>query len=341
MARRISLYFDPKAWETMNLILSHLMASGKPLYDMPSMNDLIEGMVVFTLRTIETSPSTLTDLLPYTLGPPSAVMKDRLTGVVNDKGRIAFGVSSRTINSLAKIRELNGAANKKGSGQYLPTDLTDPILIRACVYYVIDSDYFWEFFMDLYISSLYNFRPFILAFDLERYKEGLPELSERERDSLHKIVWDDSVISSLSSLGKNSLFKRKSDFHLNLTDLRSMEYQSRASNFNYYGAMMSFYALLLFDIRDTTMPEIITGAAYYREQDKDWKVNYEWMNDFLTTLEVLKDISKDFNRSSNTERESRKIGPDENASKFKGLTNAPKSYKTTGVDKIPSETEKL
>ena len=60
MIKKISLYFDPYAWESLHRLVSLLLVSGKPLNELPNMNDVIEGTVIYVSRMLELgSPSSL------------------------------------------------------------------------------------------------------------------------------------------------------------------------------------------------------------------------------------------------------------------------------------------
>lgn len=76
--------------------------------------------------------------------------------------------------------------------------------------------------------------------------------------------------------------------------MKGVEYASRFFNFNYYETAYGFSVLLHFNPLTTTIPEIMVRIG--RNQIQASEDNFLWMQHFLRTLSLFKDISIDYNR---------------------------------------------
>lgn len=296
MLRRISLYFEPKAWERLNRLLSLLMLSGKQLYDLPSMNDVVESMIIRVNQWIKNNEIEVMALLPYISGTPPISIADDLIGFVGDRGRMAFNVSHRAEKALSEIRERSVSDCDKGISEELGENVSDASLIRACVYCTLESENVLDFFVDLYVYSLYNLRAYIFPIDKNAYHEHVKELSTAETDNLRRIAYDEPVINDVSEKIKKELFKRKTDFKIDPILMYGIEFHSRSFNFNYYSAMIGYFAILESGVSLSTIPQVMANLVNGLGTGADWKSVFDLMRDYADTLLELKEISKDFNK---------------------------------------------
>jgi len=266
MTKRVSLYFEPYAWERLNRYLSYLPLSGKPFYELPTMNDLVEGMVVYVSRLMPGLAISADDLIPYIAGNQSLPPKDKMIASAYEKGRIAFNMTPKTDEALKRIRETNRRyVEKEDIGELLiPEDATDPILIRACVYYLIMEPSV-EFLTDLYFPFLFDLRPSSLSSITMRDTE-ISALSEKEKNNLRKISWDEGIARTLYRDLCDELFPIVHQDEITVSQipekaLKESTYQSRGFSFNYVQALIGFRSLMIGKTYDLSLPEILRGFS--------------------------------------------------------------------------------
>ncbi len=196
MSKRLWLYFETYAWERMNRYLSYLLMSGKPFYELPTMNDLVEAMVVYVSREIIDGHITPKDFSQFFGELPSNHSKNKFNLTGKDKGRIGFNITRITEDAITEIRKIdNKYRGKEKSNSLLPDGVTDPLVIRACAYYVVTG--FRPNFIDqVYFSFLYNIRPSMLI-STKTVNFEFEYMTEQERFNVKKIAWDDSVLKPL------------------------------------------------------------------------------------------------------------------------------------------------
>lgn len=291
MTKKISLYFDPYVWGTLHRMISLLLVSGKPLNELPSMNDLLESAIIFVSRHIEKEPVQLLPLSKYTEGMTvNGTISKKTPMTRGDKGRMAFRTSTRVIDALRKIRETKAIVGDADNVSVISDSVSDAILIRSCVYYLIDSPSLLDFFFNLYISILFDLKAAPLYIrgvgpenDLESYIELL---NNEEKENLRMVLWDQSIITYLTTLpseeshdyfSEKSIRKQGSD--------PDPFFQSRAFNFNYLTAMIGWLIISHFEILDVTIPEIITNFSYIykkvKSEDEEDSYLTELMSDML------------------------------------------------------------
>lgn len=267
MTKRLSLYFEPYAWERMNRYLSYMLLSGKPLYELPTMNDLIEAMVVYVSREILVKAVEPKDFLPFFDGIPFNVNKDKLYSMGKDKGRIAFNFTDITETAVSEIRRIDTQYKSEGEPEgFLTEGATDPLVIRASVYYVV-TDFRPKFIEQLYFSFLYNIRPSMLSAGDLRF--DLEHMTEQEKANFRKIAWDDSILDPLFSPRHRTTspppkkgMSREYDLAF-FTLLNSEDYPSpfvsRGFGFNYKYACIGYYAMSRgVGSEDFEIPELLT-----------------------------------------------------------------------------------
>ena len=287
MVRRVSLYFEPYAWEKMNRCLSLLLLSGKPMYDLPTMNDLIEGMVIYVSRAMSGLEITTTDLLPYIEGFPTFISKTHLTNEQYNKGRMAFALTPRLEKALSTIRNLS----KQWVDEKVDTSsldgVSDPILIRSCAYYILESSP-GLFYDNLYFSFLFGLRPEILSFNPNKYKEEIWDLTDIEKNNLRKVMWDEGVIVGLDVMLEYATSKDDSR-HTSLLDFKGSDYHSKGFNFDYLLAYIGFVAFSRAYKQNLSIPELIVDF-------NPKKTPYDHRT-FIYLLTNMKEISNGFNSS--------------------------------------------
>lgn len=286
--KRISLYFDPFAWERLNRYLSLLLLSGKPMYDLPSMNDLIEGMVVYVSNMLSGLSISGNDIMPFIEDGFSVPSGNYSVSIQYNKGRIAFNVTQRTETAIQDMRNASSKFNKLGKDEDFLQNVSDPILIRACVYYVLTQPYN-DFDQNLFVSFLFGFRPMALPLRYKRndmlYKieNETRNLSESEKNNLRKIIWDEGIIKGiLGTLSANE--DHFGHFYLSLDDAIKLEYQSRGFDFNYYSAFIGFAAFRRSRKSDMQVPVLL---IHFGIDESD-------ISEFDSLLEKVKEISADF-----------------------------------------------
>ena len=157
MIKKISLYFDPYAWESLHRLVSLLLVSGKPLNELPNMNDVIEGTVIYVSRMLERD-SIDVYFLEYMQGyTRRKITPSDPSFSYKDKGRMALRMSESIISAVKSIRCSRTLKSLKEDGE--PSynqinSISDAILIRSCVYYILDSPILMDFLMSLYMSNL-------------------------------------------------------------------------------------------------------------------------------------------------------------------------------------------
>lgn len=319
MVKRLSLYFEPAVWEKLNLILAALPLSGKPFYELPTMNDLIEGAVVWVAKHSQGMNYTSNELVPFIEGRFEVPKSQYSRGI---KGRISFAVTERLESALKTIREVN-ATTAKEKIDYFFSDVSDAILIRACVYAVLflaePTEVFVgskDFFINCYFSYLYNLRPVSVLFDEEydlwvkkywkeiekgtgelpqlsyHMKEELNVLNAEEKDSLRRISWDEGIIRSLVETKKDSSGPVVSDLAKQLDNeqfFTSSRFTSRGFNFNYALAYIGFNAYEEIFTDGLSIPEVIwevqnLGTSYISFQNAGEFVRYIWDAKQMSTV---------------------------------------------------------
>ncbi|OWP56902.1 MAG: hypothetical protein B2I17_03355 [Thermoplasmatales archaeon B_DKE] len=265
MIKRVSLYFEPYAWERLNRYLSYLLLSGKPFYELPTMNDLIESMVVYVSKHMPGVSISGTDLIPYIAGSPSLPTNDRMIASVYEKGRIAFNLTSRTEKALKQIREINKRNVAYINDEVIPEETTDPILIRACIYYlIVDSSN--DFLPDLYFTFLFDLGTSMLPLDLWLKDEEIDAMNEKEKNNLRKISWDEGIITHLHQGLCSVVFSPEPNNPVDIFVseipegiLKGPSYKSHGFSFNYIQALIGFRALIVGKTYDLSLPEILRG----------------------------------------------------------------------------------
>jgi hypothetical protein len=320
MANRISLYFEPYAWERLNRYLSLLLLSGKPMYDLPTMNDLIEGMVVHVANLYSGLAVSSNDLSPYIEGILPSISPSNLKNIRYNKGRIAFNVSPRTKMAIQDMRKHGVFFSKSGSDENFLEKVSDPILIRACVYFELSQGYS-SFDENLYFSFLFGFRPLALSFDKSQFKNEVLYLTEFEKNNLRMISWDDGIIRQLSkdlnnySEG-NNFSAREETAYLPPGEVENPKYQSRGFDFSYFSGFVGFVALRNSRTSDLPVPSLLT----------DFKVPYDYIKSYTDQLENILKLSFDFNTSRFLDEQktepSKRVSIDANKITFTTLDNS-------------------
>ena len=284
MTNKISLYFDPYAWESLHRLVPLLLVSGKPLNELPNMNDVIEGIVVYVSENSLTDERDVAYLINYVQGI-SIIRNVRPNPHKSrkEKGRMAFRINKRTIDALVMIKDAMRTFVKKGDymlygieelDKELPIKTSDAILIRSCVYFLLSSHNALDgFFMNLYLSTLFDIPPSSVDFE-DNYTEGELQLIDEEvKEKLRMIQWDQSVILQFVepdgipklppedlgmlirkpfSISKETILREGIDPH--------PIYESVAFNFNYMTALIGWVFISLSEIDKVTIYEMITTS---------------------------------------------------------------------------------
>ena len=286
--KRISLYFDPYAWERLNRYLSLLLLSGKPMYDLPSMNDLIEGMLVYVSSMLSGLSISGNDIMPFIEDGFSVPSGNYSVSIKYNKGRIAFNVTQRTEKAIQDMRNASSNFNKLEIDEDFLQSVSDPILIRDCVYYVLTQPYN-DFDQNLFVSFLFGFRPMALPLRYKRndmlYKieNETRNLLEYEKNNLRKIIWDEGIIKGiLGTLGASE--DHFGHIYLNADNVGNPEFQSRGFDFSYYSAFIGFVAFKHSRKTDMQVPGLL---IHFEIDDSD-------IREFFNLLEKMKEISADF-----------------------------------------------
>ena len=288
MVRRVSLYFEPYAWEKMNRYLSLLLLSGKPMYDLPTMNDLIEGMVVHVSREMSGLGISTTDLLPYIEGFPTFISKTHLTNELYNKGRMAFAVTPRLEKNLSTIRDLSKDWADREIGLSSLERVSDPILIRSCAYYIVENTPV-SFNDNLYFSFLFGLRPQIFSFNLNKYTDEISDLTDIEKNNLRKVIWDSGVIKDVNIMLEYEFSEENKDIGFSANFIKNSYYHSKGFNFDYLIAYIGFVAYSMANLRDLSIPELIIDF-----DPKKMSHSYKYFKDMLANIE---EISNGFNSS--------------------------------------------
>ncbi len=319
---RTSLYFSPESWWAMNNMLSLTALSGLPVLELPTMNDLIEDMVIFTGWIVDSHPDSIEDLLVSAQGGVLTSIKSEVYLPSNATGRMAFNVSEKAMEVLDHLNSVVSSIKEKDTKGTFYSGMSIPMLIRNCVYFVLNGPYLFDFFMWFYVSSLYGltlFKTQPSRFLLKGINETSPEKNsildiissenEYSKDSLKLISMDSVVINSLRRIIENMLENQREimpnvkvnypsgtniEMKFDPAKMKGVEYASRFFNFNYYETAYGFSVLLHFNPLTTTIPEIMVRIG--RNQIQASEDNFLWMQHFLRTLSLFKDISIDYNR---------------------------------------------
>ncbi len=266
MRNRISLYFEPYAWERLNRYLSYLLLSGKPFYELPTMNDLIEDAVVYVAKHMTGVAITGTDLMPYITGTGALPIKDTLSGRAYEKGRIAFNLTPRGEKALKQIRETNKEIVNSIHDELIPEGTSDPVLIRSCAYYLI-ADSSTYFFADLYFTFLFDLGTSMLPLNLSISDEEINAMTELEKNNLRKVSWDEGLIAYLRRSMALVLLQRETKVipvsEMPEKTLRGNDYQSHGFSFNYIQAFIGFVAVQVGKSHDLSLPEILRGFSIH------------------------------------------------------------------------------
>lgn len=274
MVSRLSLYFEPYVWEKLNRYLSYLLLSGKPSYELPSMNDLIEGITVFVSGEFARSDTSDEYFLSFM---DEGSLKKTRTNNLLERGRIAFNFTTRTQDALTRIRS-SIATTTTG------LSVTDPMLIRTCVHYVVFSGAAqWDFYMQTYVLFLYNLRPGLLSFVPKDFEKEIVYFSETEKQNLRKIVWDDSTVTQL---------QYDDDSFLTVSTLRKYikdpGFDSKGFAFNYAAAHTGAQLMMHGMMEETPLPELLLS----RGEDIVDPQYFDMFRDYVTKIF---DIAKKFN----------------------------------------------
>lgn len=270
MSKRLSLYFEPYAWERLNRYLSYLLLSGKPMYELPTMNDLIEGMVVYVSQEITDGLLPAIEFSSFFESLPSKFSKKRFYSKEKDKGRMAFNITEVTEDAINEIRRVDAERKREDNlERFLPDDATDPLVVRACVYYIV-TGFHPEFIDQLYFSFLYNIRPSMLGrgrtwgFDYDR-------MTDQEKVNAEKISWDDSVLEPLFNLEKSPDLPEKDPaawrwdmvhaYSWLKIEARNTTVVSRGFGFDYKEAFLGYHAMREGIDADLSLPELLTHVA--------------------------------------------------------------------------------
>ncbi len=273
MIKKISLYFDPYAWDTMHRLVSLLLVSGKALNSLPTMNDVIEGAVAYTSKKIETDLTQYKYFLRYTQGLSISNPKlSKPTMNHKEKGRMAFRMSENVKSSIDRIRSVKSFESSEGMNMDLLKGVSDAILIRSCIYYLLESPFLLDFFLIMYLSTLFDISVPSINFRSKSIEEEVSTMSEEAKENLRMILWDEPIIRSL--VNPNSVIDPKDDLtteylrNNNLIDLETIKrrgstpdptYQSRTFDFNYLTAAVGWLILNYFEISEVTIHELITN----------------------------------------------------------------------------------
>ena len=252
------------------------------MYDLPSMNDLIEGMVVYVSKLHRGLSVSSTDLLPFIEEGGRPFPNDNTIGKHYSKGRLAFNVTPRSEEAIRDMRKNSADNFREGIDEDFLKAVSDPVLIRACVYYVI-SQMYCEFHDNLYVSFLFGFRPFALSFGVmsSGIKNEIPLLTELEKNNLRKIAWDEGIIKDLYDNLYNDLGDEDP------VDATTPIYQSRGFDFSYYYAFVGYVVFRISLAQDRPAPPLLV-RLFIDEGD---------IKRFTHLIEEIRAASHDFNSS--------------------------------------------
>jgi hypothetical protein len=319
---RTSLYFSPESWWAMNNMLSLTALSGRPVLELPTMNDLIEDMVIFSGWVIDAKPDLVKDLMSDFEGDILSSIKSNIYPTSGSKGRMAFNVSKKTqivLDRLNSVKDQLGRKLNNGTNHYR---LTTPMLIRNCVNFVLNSPYLFDFFTWFYISSLYGLTLFIKQFNVDysllylfskeemsKLTEIIPFEDESSKDSLRLIPMDQEVIFLLDKTIEHMMENQREitpskdvkydqakmdiELRFNSAKMKGTEYASRYFNFNYYEAASGYYILSHFNPLITTLPEIISKIR--EEPLRSNEDDFLWIEHFLSAISLYKQIGIEYN----------------------------------------------
>lgn len=277
MIKKISLYFDPYAWESLHRLVSLLLVSGKPLNELPNMNDVIEGTVIYVSRMLERG-SIDVYFLEYVQGyTRRKITPSDPSFSYKDKGRMALRMSEPIISAVKSIRCSRTLKSLKEDGEPSSNQInsiSDAILIRSCVYYILDSPILMDFLMSLYMSNLFDIPPCSVYLQYESVEKESALIPNKVKDRLMMILWDQSIIFNLLDVFRirhsgsgimsehlqNRKFMDKSNI-ISYGDTPDLAFQSKAFHFNYLSAMYGWLILGYFeyDISEVTILKLITN----------------------------------------------------------------------------------
>lgn len=319
---RTSLYFSPESWWAMNNMLSLTALSGRPVLELPTMNDLIEDMVIYSGWVIDAKPELVKDLMSDAEGDILSFIKSNIYQTTGLKGRMAFNISKKTqrvLDHLNSVKDILGRKVNNGANHYR---LTTPMLIRNCVYFVLNSPYLFDFFTWFYISSLYGLTLFVTQFnvnysllylfseeEMSKLTEIIPFEDEFSKDSIRLIPMDQEVIFLLDKTIKHMMENQREimpskdvkydqakidiELRFDSAKMKGMEYASRYFNFNYYEAASGYYILSHFNPLIATLPEIISKIR--EEPLRSNEDDFVWIEHFLHVISLYKHIGVEYN----------------------------------------------
>ncbi len=273
MVKKISLYFDPYAWDTLHRLVSLLLVSGKALNSLPTMNDVIEGAVSYTAKMIEKDLKQYKFFFRYTQG--LSIRNPNLSKPImnhKDKGRMAFRMSENVKFSIDRIRNVKSFENSEDPNMDLLKGISDAILVRSCIYYLLESPFLLDFLLIMYLSTLFDVSVPSINFRSKSIEEEVSCMTEEAKENLRMILWDEPIILSLTN--PNGVADPKNDLTTEylrnnaVMDLETIKkqgstpdpaYQSRAFDFNYLTAAVGWLILSYFDISLVTIHELVTN----------------------------------------------------------------------------------
>ena len=311
MVKKISLYFDPYAWDTLHRLVSLLLVSGKALNSLPTMNDVIEGAVSYTAKMIEKDLKQYKFFFRYTQG--LSIRNPNLSKPImnhKDKGRMAFRMSENVKLSIDRIRNVKPFENSEDPNMDLLKGISDAILIRSCIYYLLESPFLLDFLLIMYLSTLFDVSVPSINFRSKSIEEEVSDMTEEAKENLRMILWDKPIILSLTN--PNGVADQKNDLTTEylrnnaVLDLETIKkqgstpdpaYQSRAFDFNYLTAAVGWLILSYFDVSEVTLPELAISfldkydGSKGEEKEGNAHIDLKAVQDFLDGLNKIVDMA--------------------------------------------------
>ena len=300
MKGKISLYFSSDAWDSLHRLVSLLLISGKPLNELPNMNDVVEGAVIFVSRILEEDYID-EEFVKYTQGYIKKKVHSAIPSYFMDKGRMAFSMSESGFSAIKSIRESKTLRSVESGS------ISDAILIRSCVYFILDGPVLMDFLLNLYLCNLFDIPPGSIHLGYKSIEKELELMSDNVRDRLMMTLWDKSLVFNLSDLfGVNhsstgtvngylqdqSLMER--DRIISQGRTPNLAFQSKGFRFNYLTAMYGWIILSYFqeDISSVTIPELAISFLDKYDRSKSKVIEENARTDILAVRAFLDGLNK-------------------------------------------------
>ena len=166
----------------------------------PDMNDVIEGAVSYTAKMIEKDLKQYKFFFRYTQG--LSIRNPNLSKPImnhKDKGRMAFRMSENVKFSIDRIRNVKSFENSEDPNMDLLKGISDAILVRSCIYYLLESPFLLDFLLIMYLSTLFDVSVPSINFRSKSIEEEVSYMTEEAKENLRMILWDEPIILSLTN----------------------------------------------------------------------------------------------------------------------------------------------